>query len=314
MMQAAGAFDLEAYLSAEWEAVERARGRVGERLISRLPGSLGEPIQYALDAGGKRLRPIICVAAYQAVTARSGARRDRVDEESAIYEVAVALELIHTYSLIHDDLPCMDDDDLRRGRPTTHRVFGVPRAVAAGAALIPLAMLTIEESGAALGLGPADRARLIAALAHAAGAEGMVGGQWLDLDAEGQETTLEELEGIHQRKTGALLGASAELGGLAAGAEPTTVAALGRYGRMLGLAFQIADDILDLTGDQATLGKTAGRDLSLGKATYPAHLGVDGARERARAEAERAVAELNRAGLATPALVALARHTVERKL
>lgn len=310
-----GAFDLEGFLAREWEAVEVARRGVSERLLAELEPSLAEPIGYALDAGGKRLRPILCVASYRAVAGRAVSQPDRAEgdaEREAIYHIALALELIHTYSLVHDDLPCMDDDDLRRGRPTTHRVHGVARAVAAGSALIPLAALVLETGGKALGLEPAERLELVRILARAAGAEGMVGGQWLDLEAEGADVDLTMLEDIHRRKTGALLAAATCLGGVAARADIETLAALARYGQALGLAFQIADDILDLTGDPALLGKTAGRDLTLGKATYPALLGLEGARARALAEAERAVAALRSAQLDTPALVALARYAVER--
>jgi geranylgeranyl pyrophosphate synthase len=319
MKTVTAAFDLAAYLAAEWKAVEAVRRRLATRLLDGLDPAVAEPIRYALDAGGKRLRPILCVAAYRAVAGppvpgengpgdgESGAQQD-----AAIYEIANALELIHTYSLVHDDLPCMDDDDLRRGRPTTHRVYGEPGAVAAGATLIPLAALTLDAGGRSLGLEPATRVELVRELCQAAGAAGMVGGQWLDLEAEGRAIDLAELEGIHHQKTGALLAAAARLGGLAAGADSAALAALATYGQALGLAFQIADDILDLTGDSALLGKTAGRDLTLAKATYPALLGLDGARELAWAEADRAIVALRRANLATPPLVALARYAVER--
>lgn len=317
------AFDLETFLTMEWEAVEVVRRQVGERLLEGVAPTVAEPIRYALDAGGKRLRPILCVAAYRAVAERPGARADHPAEaraglaapgprNAAVYEIAIAPEFIHTYSLIHDDLPCMDDDDLRRGRPTTHRVFGVPRAVAAGAALIPLAALLLEEGGRTLGLEPAERSELVRVLCQGAGAEGMVGGQWLDLEAEGAAIDLADLEEIHRHKTGALLATAARLGGVAARADSEALEALAAYGLALGLAFQIADDILDLTGDPALLGKTAGRDLTLGKATYPALLGLEPARNRAQAEVERAIAALRRAELATPALEALARYAVER--
>lgn len=303
MSTGTSAFDLETFLADEWESVEAARRRVGEELLAGLAPRLAEPIRYALDAGGKRLRPILCVAAYRSVSGRGG---------DAIYELAIALELIHTYSLVHDDLPCMDDDDLRRGRPTTHRAFGVAAAVAAGAALIPLAALAAEAAGRKLGLGPAERSELVRTLCQASGPEGMVGGQWLDLDAEGRAVDLPTLEAIHRLKTGALLAAAVRIGGMAARADADALAALATYGQALGLAFQIADDVLDLTGDPALLGKAAGRDLTLGKSTYPALLGLEGARHRARAEVERACAALRDAELATPALLALAHHAVER--
>lgn len=316
------AFDLKSYLAAEWEAVEAARRALCERLLRGVPTAIAEPVRYALDAGGKRLRPILCVVAYRAVLETAGRGPDNAggapgeagdDVASAgIYEIATALEFIHTYSLIHDDLPCMDDDDLRRGLPTTHRVYGVPAAAIAGAALIPLAARAIDEGGTKLGLAPARRAEMIRTLCLAAGAAGMIGGQWLDLAAEGRTLDLAELEGVHIRKTGALLAVAPRLGGMAARANDRELDALETYGAALGLAFQIADDILDLTGDTERLGKVAGRDLSLGKATYPALLGLVGARRKARSEAERAVAALRDVGLDTPPLRALAEYAVER--
>jgi len=317
MSTPASAFDLKSYLDAEWGAVEMARRELCARLLRDIPTAVAEPVEYALDAGGKRLRPILCVVAYRAVRERAERGADgpagaEGGVGAAIYEIAMALEFIHTYSLIHDDLPCMDDDDLRRGLPTTHRVFGVPAATIAGAALIPLACRAVDEGGARLGLEPARRAELIQALCLAAGAAGMIGGQWLDLAAEGRTLDLVELQGVHQRKTGALLAVATRLGGMAAGADPRTLDALETYGAALGLAFQIADDILDLTGDTSRLGKVAGRDQELGKATYPSLLGVDGARYKARLEAERAVEALRDVGLDTPPLRALALYAVER--
>jgi geranylgeranyl pyrophosphate synthase len=305
-------FDLQAYLETEWNAVEAARKALGEDLLPGLAPAIAEPIRYALDAGGKRLRPILCVAAYRAVSRSAGNGDSPATSETGIYEIAVAVEFIHTYSLIHDDLPSMDDDDLRRGQPTTHRVYGVPRAVVAGAALIPLSSLVLDRGGRSLGLTAAERAGLVRELSTAAGAGGMVGGQWSDLEAEGRALDLAQLEGIHHQKTGALLASAARLGGLAARADAGALNALATYGRALGLAFQIADDILDLTGDSKVLGKTAGRDLDLGKATYPSLLGVEAARDRASAEADRAIAALRGGGLATVELEALARHAVER--
>jgi len=305
-------FELDAYLAREREAVEEARHRVTDRFVSTLPSSLSEPITYAFESGGKRIRPIILVAAYQAILDMMGMADERA-EDDAIYELAVAFEFIHTYSLIHDDLPSMDDDDLRRGRPTTHTVFGVPRATVAGAALIPLAGIVLTDAATRLGLDRSVITDLTNTLVRAAGAAGMVGGQWLDLEVEGRDIDLERLEGVHLRKTGALLAAPAVAGGLAAGANEDTLTALGEYGQALGLAFQIADDILDLTGDQERLGKRAGRDLTLGKVTYPALLGIDRARRRAEAEVRRAVRALSERGIASPPLIGLARHVVERE-
>lgn len=298
-----GAFDLNLFLAAERRMVEQAVGRLVDAFLTGAPTALAEPIRYALVPGGKRLRPVLCVEAYRAVAGSAG---------PGLYELAAALELVHTYSLMHDDLPCMDDDELRRGRPTVHRVYGTRQAIAAGAALIPLACVAVERAGGALGLVAAERMRLVRELCAAAGAGGMVGGQVLDLEAEGRHVAADELETIHRRKTGALLVASLRLGGLAARAGRAVLDALDRYGRAIGLAFQITDDVLDVTGHAAALGKTAGRDQALAKATFPALLGVDGARQRARAEGEAAVAALRRVGSATPALEALARFAAER--
>jgi geranylgeranyl pyrophosphate synthase len=300
-------FDLGCYLESEREAIERARERLVEELLTGVPEGVAAPVRYALDAGGKRLRPILVVAAYRAAGGDCEAAEGR-----GIHDVACAVEFVHTYSLVHDDLPCMDDDDLRRGKPTTHRVYGSDRAVVAGAALIPLAVLAMVRGGRSLGLEGMEIAAMVRELCEAAGATGMVGGQLLDLDAEGVPVSLSNLEAIHQRKTGALLAASLRIGGVAARADGAVLEALGEYGRCVGLAFQIADDVLDLTGETAKLGKTAGRDVALEKATYPSLLGIDGAIARARAEAEAAVAALRRSGIDTPELVALAHYAVER--
>jgi geranylgeranyl diphosphate synthase type II len=300
------AFPLADYLERERTRIEEARGRLLDALAGDAPGAVRDPIAYALDAGGKRLRPILCVAAYAAVRRGSG------DVPDAVYELACALELIHTYSLVHDDLPCMDDDDLRRGRPTTHRVHGVEAAVVAGAAFIPLAARAVAYAGERLGLGPDGRMRLVRELCAAAGGGGMVGGQLLDIEAEGRMVELQELEAIHARKTGALLAAAPRIGGIAAGAPEEAVEGLGLYGRRLGLAFQIADDVLDVVGNPEALGKTTGRDQVLAKATYPSLLGLDGARRRAREEADAAIAALRAVGIESAALEALAHYAVER--
>lgn len=320
------AFDLPAFLSRERARIEAIRADLVDTFLAGAPEQLGAAIRYALDAGGKRLRPILCVAAYRAAAARrarpeaggSPAEIGAADASAGgqappgIYRIGAALELIHTYSLVHDDLPCMDDDDLRRGRPTTHRRFGEACAIVAGFALIPLACRAAGRGAAELGLPPHERAALVRTLCAAAGAGGMVGGQWLDLEAEGRRLPLERLVAIHERKTGALLAASLRIGAQAARADAAVVQALAEYGRRIGLAFQIADDVLDVTGSTAVLGKTAGRDADLAKATFPGLLGLDRARERARAEADAAVDALRTAGVATPELEALAHYTVER--
>ena len=266
-------------------------------------GPLADAARYALEAGGKRLRPILCIAAYRALGGNPSA---------PVYRLATSLELIHTYSLIHDDLPGMDDDPIRRGRPATHVAHGEAVATLAAAALIPLAARTVLDAGRTLGLDDATVRTLVRTLCEAAGGGGMVGGQWLDLEAEGHGITLDELEAIHRRKTGALLAAAPVMGGLAAGADRDTRDALAVYGSALGLAFQIADDILDVTGDTAVLGKTAGRDTELEKATFPSLGGLDAARRRARAEVERALEALDTGGIRSDALAGLARFAAAR--
>ncbi|MBX6362841.1 MAG: polyprenyl synthetase family protein [Gemmatimonadetes bacterium] len=295
--------DVAALLERRRAVVEAALARLLDELLRDAPPAVAQPARYAVAAGGKRLRPILCLAAHEAA---GGTPAD------GVLDVACGIELIHTYSLVHDDLPCMDDDDLRRGQPTTHRRFGVAAAMVAGAALIPLACRAVLRGSERLGLEVSARAVLVRELCVAAGGGGMVGGQLLDLRAEGHAVALPVLESIHRAKTGALLAASARLGGLAAGAPAGVVAALSAYGEALGLAFQIADDVLDVTGESARLGKTAGRDVELGKATFPALLGVDGARRSADAEAARAIAALEAEGIATAELVALARYAARR--
>lgn len=293
---------LDELLAGERRHVERAlRTTLEERDAGA--AELVAAARYAVESGGKRLRPILCVAAY-------GAFRD--DRPPALYRLAGALELIHTYSLIHDDLPLMDDDDIRRGRPATHVAHGVTVATLAGAALIPRAVRLADAAGRDLGLPSGVRTELVATLCRAAGGGGMVGGQILDLEAEGRAVTLEELETIHRRKTGALLTASPVIGGIAAGAGSVERDALTLYGTALGLAFQVTDDILDVTGSTAVLGKTAGRDTELEKATYPALAGMEASRVRAEEQVQIAIAALDAAAVESEELRALARYAVER--
>jgi geranylgeranyl diphosphate synthase, type II len=293
-------------LEQERVAAEAALDRTCARFINTVPDVVALPIRHALRAGGKRLRPVLCVAAWRATV------RHASTPPAALHDFAAALELIHTYSLIHDDLPCMDNDDLRRGQPTVHRVYGEAAAARAGAALIPLAFRVLDAAGEALGLASPQRLASIICLARGAGGGGMVGGQWLDLQGEGRDLTLEELGGVHAGKTGALFVAAARLGGIAAGAPDSTIDALGRFGAALGLAFQIADDVLDETGVDAVLGKTAGRDRELHKATYPRLLGLPSARARAAETARQAIAALRDGGIMSEELEALARFAVER--
>ena len=278
-----------------------------EALASRLeadhPGPAGAAIAYALRSPGKRVRPALVLAAFRAV---GGAGE-------GIGGVCAAVETVHTYSLVHDDLPCMDDDDRRRGRPTTHVVFDVPLATRAGWLLVPVAVEVLAAAAFELGLPEATLGRMAGVLLEASGVRGMVGGQWLDLEGEGRALDLAALRTVHGAKTGALIRASCELGGIAGRATPEQVAALGAYGGDLGLAFQVADDVLDATATTVQLGKTAGRDAALAKSTYVAELGVDGARQEAAVLADRAVAALAAAGLATDHLVALAQYVVARQ-
>jgi geranylgeranyl diphosphate synthase, type II len=270
--------------------------------FSRLNAKVADAVRYSLLGGGKRLRGLLFLAAYRT----AGGQLDATG-------LAAAIEVVHAYSLVHDDLPCMDDDDMRRGRATVHRVFGVPVAMAAGVAMVPLAAGAALEAAQSLGLAPAACGEVVAELMRASGAGGMIGGQLLDLDGEGRPLELADLERIHRAKTGALIHASVVLGGLSAGASEPEVAALGQFGDAIGLAFQIADDVLDVTGTTDRLGKPAGRDLDLHKSTYPALLGVAGATARARSLVAEGCTALRGAGLLSTELDVLARFVIERE-
>lgn len=263
---------------------------------------LGAALAYALRSGGKRVRPALVLGSYRAV----GGQGD------AIGGVGAAVEVVHTYSLVHDDLPCMDDDAQRRGRPTTHVAFDVPTATRAGWLLVPVAMETLAAAVRELGLAPAALGRMAGLLLESGGVRGMVGGQWLDLEAEGRSPGLEGLRAIHAAKTGALIRAACGLGALAGRASADQIQAMDRFGADLGLAFQVADDVLDATATTAQLGKTAGRDAVLAKSTYVGELGIEGARREAESLAGRAVSWLEGAGLATVSLRSLARYIVAR--
>ncbi len=251
--------------------------------LDHLESEVSESVRYAVLSPGKRIRPLLLMASYRALGG----------ERAGIADLALSVELVHAYSLVHDDLPCMDDDVLRRGHPTVHVKFGVPMAVLAGASLMPLAVRAIVRSGPRLGLERAAVDRLVGTLTAASGASGMVGGQLLDLRAEGRSVTREELEAIHSGKTGRLIAACTVMGGIAAGASGDELEALRRFGLDLGLAFQAVDDILDLRGTAGELGKESGRDRALGKATYPALFGLEETERISRAFAEAAIAELD---------------------
>jgi geranylgeranyl pyrophosphate synthase len=285
------------------DATDALLERWAGRLEAEVPAPDGAALAYALRSPGKRVRAALVLAGYRSLGGRA----------PAIAGVAAAVETVHTYSLVHDDLPCMDDDDLRRGRPTTHVRFGVPVATRAGYLLVPVAAQVLAEAASGLGLDDGGLGRMATALFEAGGIEGMVGGQWLDLEAEGRRLELAELTAVHRGKTGALIRAACILGGLAAGAGERAVAALAAYGEEIGLAFQIADDVLDATGTSDQLGKTAGRDRALAKSTYVSVLGVGGARAEAGRLAGRAVMHLDAGGVPSGSLGALAQYIVSRR-
>lgn len=299
---------------AAWQAAQLARVEqaLDEWTPAQAPAGLGEVMRYAVQGGGKRLRPLLALAACEAV---EGAPQ-------AALRAACAVELIHAYSLVHDDMPCMDNDVLRRGKPTVHVRFGQAQALLAGDALQALAfeILTPEPSAATSADMPAAmQAALCRLLARAAGADGMAGGQAIDLASVGLPLTEPELRAMHRRKTGALLLASVRMGAACA-AHPLPAAALqalDAYGQALGLAFQVVDDVLDVTADSALLGKTAGKDAAAGKPTYVSLLGLEAARQLAAdllAQAENALNALQASGLAhTQPLHALARQVVQRQ-
>ena len=276
----------------------------------RHPETLHRAMRHSLLSGGKRLRPILTLAAAEAC----GVLRQRV------LPAACALEFIHTYSLIHDDLPAMDNDDLRRGRPTCHRVYGEAAAILAGDALLTAAFerITGEEQRRLLAplrsQGPGRQLEAASLLAQAAGMAGMVGGQMADMEAEGKEVDLPALQYIHVHKTGKLLQAAVVVGALLAGASKAALKSLGAYGEFLGLAFQIMDDVLDVSGNREKMGKNTGGDAAKAKATYPAFFGLAESRQEAGNLSRRAVACLRGFGPAAEPLRALAKFVVEREV
>ena len=269
--------------------------------VTQHPVSIHEAMRHSVFAGGKRLRPIMCMEAGRMM---AGSLPDRIDELGA------ALEMLHTYSLIHDDLPALDNDDLRRGRPTCHKVFGEAIAILAGDALQTQAY----EVLARLHCRAERRVKIIEEIAHATGTlDGMIGGQVVDLQAERTKPDAAMLEYIHRAKTAALITASLVSGGLYAGANDEAVAKLRSFGQNIGLAFQIVDDILDVTQTSEQLGKTAGKDTAAEKATYPALFGIEESLKKADAQADMACAALDSFGSRADTLKSLARFLVERK-
>ena len=282
---------------------QRAERALEEHLpgANQHPPKLHETMRYAGLGGGKRVRPFLVYAA----GAAAGAPYSRLDAPAA------AVELIHAYSLIHDDLPAMDDDDLRRGRPSAHKAFGEGLAILAGDALQTEAFLILARDPK-LEVDGETRIAMVEALAWAAGSRGMCGGQAIDLAAQGGKLTLAELEDMHIHKTGALIRAGVQLGALAAGADQDQTRALDHYAKCLGLAFQIQDDILDVIGDTGALGKRAGADAALDKPTFPALLGLQAAKERAAELVETAVDSLGGFDAKADLLRWVARYIIER--
>lgn len=295
--------DAASLLAEARDRIDNLLGAWAERVQTIVPGRTGEALAYALTTPGKRVRAALLMAAYRSTGGVS----------PAIAAVAAAVETVHAYSLVHDDLPCMDDDDLRRGRATTHRRYDVPTATRVGFLMVPVAALVLAQGARDLVVGPAVLSRMARELFIASGIEGMVGGQWLDLESERQSLDLDGLIAVHRGKTGALIRAACVLGGLAAEAPPRVLDALAGYGQEIGLAFQVADDVLDATATSAQLGKTAGRDAELAKSTYVSVLGVDRARAEAAALSARAIEHLERGGVETESLGALARYIVTRE-
>lgn len=270
--------DLARYIEERKKLVDGALDRLLPSAADP-PAALHEAMRYSVFAGGKRLRPVLCIAAAEALGT----------DPLPFLPAVCALEFVHTYSLIHDDLPAMDDDDLRRGRPTSHRVFGEALAILAGDALLTLAFGAIAGMEAPP---PAVRTALVAELAAGSGSAGMVGGQVLDLAAEGREISAGALEEIHARKTAAMIEASVSFGALLGGAGAAQEEALRTYGRSLGMAFQVTDDILDATGNEEKMGKRTRQDDAARKATYPALYGVEESRRIAAGYVESAMAAL----------------------
>ena len=298
-----GAFDFQGWMQPRLTRVEQA---LSDWVDAKAPAELGQAMRYAVLDGGKRLRPLLVLAAAEAVGASAS---------DAALRSACAIELIHAYSLVHDDMPCMDNDMLRRGKPTVHVQFGEAQALLAGDALQSLAFELLTPTDSSV---PADtQARCVGLLARASGYWGMAGGQAIDLASVGHKLNEDQLRQMHRLKTGALLLCSVELGAACGMAVPaSTQTALARFGQALGLAFQVVDDILDVTADSATLGKTAGKDAAADKPTYVALMGLQAAQRYADELAQEALQALRDTGISDSALQplqALAAMVVQRQ-
>jgi geranylgeranyl diphosphate synthase, type II len=263
------------------------------------PATLKDSMLYSISAGGKRLRPILALAVMESF------QKDPLH----VLDAACAIEFVHTYSLIHDDLPSMDNDDYRRGKLTSHKVYGEAQAILAGDALLTESFSLITDNAY---LNPNQKVRLLSVLSRAAGAEGMVGGQVEDLEGENKELTLQELESIHEKKTGKMLECSVITGGIAAGASDDELLALQLYARHIGIAFQIQDDILDITGNQVDLGKPIGSDEVNQKTTYPKLLGLDGAQNEMKNHIRISLEHLGKINRDTGILASIADYIIKR--
>ena len=293
--------DIKAYLTKKKEAVDRSL----EKLMppaTAFPSVIHEAMRYSLFAGGERVRPVLAIAAAEALGAKA----------TGVVPIAASLELIHTYSLIHDDLPAMDNDDFRRGRPTCHKVYGDAVAVLAGDGLLTMAFEVLSDPKLEKAISARTLLSVIKELSTASGVRGMVGGQVVDMQSEGKEIDFPTLEYIHMHKTGALIRASVRAGALYARATKQQYLALTRYAEMAGLAFQIADDILDITSTQEALGKDIGSDLKKGKKTFPSFYGLEESRRRAREVVDHALGALKGFDRKADALRELAKYIINR--
>ena len=267
------------------------------------PNALHEAMRYSLFAGGKRVRPILCIASCEAVGG----------DIDTVMPVASAIELIHTYSLIHDDLPAMDNDDYRRGRPTNHKMYGEAIAILAGDALLTLAFDLLSDKGLNKRLDSDSLLSIIKRLSSASGSAGMVGGQAADIQASGKEVNLPEVEYIHIHKTGALIRASVCIGAISGYASKDALSALTRYGEAIGLAFQIADDVLDIEGSKDEIGKDVGSDIAKEKVTYPSVIGISESKKLAKGLIDKSIEAISTLGDKAEPLREIARYIVERK-
>ena len=293
--------DIKTYLAKKKDIVDKSL----EKLVppsTAFPPSVHEAIRYSLFAGGKRVRPILVIAAAEALGAST----------ADLLPIAGALELIHTYSLIHDDLPAMDDDDFRRGRATCHKVYGETIAILAGDGLLNMAFEVLSDSRRLKAVSAQRLVAIIKEISTASGVYGMVGGQVVDIESEGKDIDFPTLEYIHTHKTGALIRASVRTGALYAKASKKQFSALTHYGELVGLAFQIVDDILDITGSREETGKDEGSDLKRGKQTFPSFYGLDESRRRAVEVSDRAVLALKDFGRKADPLRELAKYIVNR--